>query len=125
MKRKKRPLPAATVIATPTVTTSTTSKEISMTTHVAWRENVDAERMTKAASLGLLTLLEDVGAASEENLMNGVRWCDEQGATSIDDFMEDADMVEDFLKALSLKPIPAKKLRAKLTLGPTAFEHKI
>ena len=69
----------------------------------------------KAAALGLLEPLRDVGAASDERVLEEVvRWCEEQGVPSIDAMIYDG-RVDEFLSALrSLKPFAVKKLHAAL-----------
>jgi len=54
-----------------------------------------------------------VDAASDGELQRTLAFCDEQGATSINEIVQ-FDMLDDLIASLHLKPIPSKKLRARL-----------
>ena len=65
-------------------------------------------------ALGLLGLMRDANVAGDAAVLRrAVLWCDANGAESLGDIMG-SGLVDDFVAALQLKPIPLQKLRAAL-----------
>ena len=60
------------------------------------------------AELRLLCALWDLQPPSQRSEQLAARWCDEQGASCLHDVV-DAKMVDEFVSAIALKPIQAKK----------------
>ena len=67
--------------------------------------------------LTLLAMLCDVDVASAETVRLAGGWCEHNGARSLEYVMGDAAMAEDFVRALDLKMIPARRLLAVLQAG--------
>ena len=95
-------------------------------------EESSGTRATEAHTVvGLVELLQDMNL--QNSLTVATAWCDQNGAESIEDVVEH-DMIEDFVGALELKPIPTKKLinrRASMALelpvsttNPSVCERK-
>ena len=66
-----------------------------------------------AAELHTLGTLCGVDLDDVNTMRRAMVWCEEVGAASIDHVVE-ADMAEDFVKAIGAKAIAAKRLRAAL-----------
>ena len=86
------------------------------------KAKAEAEAQAKAEAalarrvevLGLLQPMRDAGLASDAAVLHkAVRWCDDNGATALEDITS-TGMAADFVRSLGLKPIPAKKLTAAL-----------
>ena len=72
-----------------------------------------------ACEMRLLASLCSVNVASDEAITLAVRWCAQHGAMSVDDVVE-TEMVEEFVAAIGLKAVPAKKLCAVLQRSATS-----
>uniref|UniRef100_A0A7S3AVW6 TIR domain-containing protein n=1 Tax=Haptolina ericina TaxID=156174 RepID=A0A7S3AVW6_9EUKA len=64
-------------------------------------------------ALGVFSVLQSVKLDSDENIAAAVKFCDEKGAESVDDIVQNG-FVDDFVSALRLKSIPARNLKAAL-----------
>uniref|UniRef100_A0A7S3EYY7 TIR domain-containing protein n=1 Tax=Haptolina ericina TaxID=156174 RepID=A0A7S3EYY7_9EUKA len=64
-------------------------------------------------ALGVFSVLQSVKLDSDENIAAAVKFCDEKGAESVDDIVQNG-FVDDFVSALRLKSIPGRKLKAAL-----------
>ena len=76
----------------------------------------------RAKKLGVFSVLQSVKLDSDENIAAAVKFCDEKGAESVDDIVQNG-YVDGFVSALRLKSIPGRKLKAALQpLGSLASQ---
>ena len=76
------------------------------------KANAEAALARQVEVLGLLQPMRDAGLASDAAaLQRAAQWCDDNGATALEDITS-TGMADDFVRSLTLKPIPAKKLTA-------------
>jgi len=78
-----------------------------------WSPEAKVVPCNEAVALGLLPHLTELKLNTPETVAAATSWCEAKGAHSVDDIVS-SGMLDDFVKALKLKPIPAKKLHAAL-----------
>ena len=72
----------------------------------------EAAVRSRVGAVGLLKPLEDAGVATPEVLGAAAAWCENNGATHLDDIVSN-DLTDEFVAALKLKTIPARKVTAR------------